>query len=171
MVNLINSSALDIFELNKSTMLNNKELKTAGVEYFIKDFKVTNIKELDYISLQQNEKDALGFNLKYNINELIISNEKFRKYLTIEKLKTLNYNRNYKVCGIINEVNTIYTKDNKKMMFMSFNDGINFIDITVFPNQYEEALKSDLNKIVCINLKKDKYKNKDSYVFIENIKI
>lgn len=171
MVNLINSSALDIFELNKSTMLNNKELKTAGVEYFIKDFKVTNIKELDYISLQQNEKDALGFNLKYNINELIISNEKFRKYLTIEKLKTLNYNRNYKVCGIINEVNTIYTKDNKKMMFMSFNDGINFIDITVFPNQYEEALKIDLNKIVCINLKKDKYKNKDSYVFIENIKI
>lgn len=169
--NIIHSGALDLFEHSRNTMITNNQLSSAGMESFIKDYKMNELEEFSYVLNQGFEFEAIGFNLKYNINTLIKQSKKYKNHLAVTDLIKMNFNKAYSVCGIVTNKKTIILKNNSKMMFMTFSDGITEIDLTVFNDQLELANSIDGHKIVCLNIYKSKYQNKDSYRLNNLIKL
>ncbi len=110
-----------------------------------------NIEELeDYDSklLQQKEIEVFGFYLsntivteyKNNYNNIINSNN-------IEQY----FDKNINMILIIENIKEITTKNNKKMFFIKANDEFGDIDITVFPDYYNEAFGLNINDVIYVS--------------------
>ena len=167
---LINSGALDLFKHNRSTLLANASLSSAGLEKYIKDFVMQELKELSFDENQKLELSSLGVNIKYNLSYIIKQNKKFEEYKVVSNLKELQANNNYVVCGMIVRKNEFINKNKESMMFVDFTDGIETISFIVFSNNFEEVSKMDENIVLCLTLKKTIYNNKESYQYINLIK-
>lgn len=162
---LINSGALDIFNLNRSTMIQNKDLSSAGLESFIKGFKVNEVEEYSYVINQQKELESIGFNIKFDLRSYILQSNKYKHYITVSDLSKMAYNKDYRVCGSIIKKDKYTLKNGNDIMFLTFTDGIKEVSVVVFSNYINNASKINLNEIICLNINKGKYKEKDSYIF------
>src|SRR5690554_4369514 len=147
---LINAGALDMFGFNRNTLLSNANLSSAGLERYIKDFVMQELKELPFEENQKLELLALGVNLKFNLTYIIKSNKQYSKYQVVSDLKKLSPNNNYIVCGMINNKKEFINKNNETMMFMDFTDGLETISIVVFGEKYKETKELEENVVLCL---------------------
>lgn len=168
---LISAGALDLFKYNRNTMLVNSSLESAEFAHFIKDFIIKEEKDLSFVEYQKLEYEALGINLKYNLYMVIKKNQLLKNYLAVSEVTKKVANATYDVCGVITNTTKITNKNNEPMMFIDFSDGNDDISIVVFSDEYEEANKLPLNKLLCLNVRKTTYNNKDSYQFNQIIKV
>lgn len=146
--NLIFAGALDEFNIPRKQMVleydNSLELATYGniLKNQLSERKFSDEEyTLEEISLY--EKEALGFNMKYDI---------FKQYSVLKKkyntknISTLDVGKNINVLFVINNIKVIKTKKNEEMAFISISDDTGNVDGTLFPlvfSKYKNILKKD----------------------------
>lgn len=159
LVHLVNAGALDSLNKNHQTMLANASFDGGLAKQFIKDYVIRDLEEFDFTTLSKNEHEALGFNVLYDFTSMIES-KNIEGYLVskIEKTKKV-----FNVIGIISRLTEHYTKNNKKMIFMTLSDYNLEIDITVFSEQVELLKPFKINDQVVVNVSYSVFKDKDSY--------
>ena len=161
---LIHAGALDCFNLNHQTLLDQINLSQTGFENFLDDYQKPKLDELPFNTLKSNELEVLGFNLKYVKDETLVElNNKYKLLptkLTDQSIRTI---------GVIESVKIITTKKGDEMAFVTFNNGT-LLDLTIFPVQYKAY--SDLLKetYVYIEANKDVKQNKENKYIINIIK-
>ena len=139
---LILSGSLEEFGYNRRTLYENLDvlLNFASIaseiplEYaIIPDIEVK--EEYPLKTLLKYELDLFGFYLTAHPVTMYKN-----KYNTINLLDIDEYfDKNVSLVLLVNNIKTITNKDNKKMMFITGSDELSSIDLTVFPNLYEEA--------------------------------
>jgi DNA polymerase III subunit alpha len=159
--NLIHSGALDCFELNHHTMIENKEANHAGYELYITDFKLKNHDEYSFKDLALQEKEAIGFNLVYHPLQMYQAYIKEHKLQTIEDLKTQKHIR---FLGFITHKKVIKTKQGKPMAFITIDDGQHQIEATLFTNTYLSYEQILDEQIKMFDIKENVFKDKKTYV-------
>jgi DNA polymerase III alpha subunit len=111
--------------------------------------------EYDDDTLSKLEKEALGFNLTYdlasqikNIQTCFIDDiaDRANVYIRIQSIKT------------------IQTKHQETMAFMSCHDGQQIFELTVFPKVYQKYQPILTQGIFEANIQKQTYKEKTSYI-------
>ena len=144
---LINAGAFDSFGKTHAYYLQN--IDNSFESYISSDEAISDFVELSEIELQSNEREALGFNLKYDI---------FKDYLKLKEqyratdVSNLIENKTVNVIGIISRVKTLLTKKNEKMAFLTFDVNYHKVDAVLFAEPYklfENVL--DSKKMVLIN--------------------
>lgn len=148
--NIIYSGALDEFGLTKKAMIETAKLHIDLIDYEnipgMKSVMYTD-EEYAYGILLENEKDVLGFNIKYNF---------FKQFGNIYKSKNLSYikdakeNMQIRTLGIITKIKEIKTKNNELMAFAELEDDLNNIEMTLFPRTYNKYTNLTIGSIVII---------------------
>jgi len=161
---LIHSGALDHFGLNHPTMLSNKQIEQAGYELYIQDFKMRIQDDFSFIEKANFEKEALGFNVLYQphvaYKDII---EKFK----LKPLSLIKEKYEIDVLASIKSTKVIKTKQNKRMAFITIDDGTSEMEVTLFDyDKYEHLLDKELK---VFKIKKNTYREQISYV-IESMK-
>lgn len=148
---LIKSGALDLFE-SRSKMLNNldlllryqKEVSEANTMqaslFDIKETAKLQLEDAEPLSPLQKyiwEKELLG--LYVSGHPLEAFDDFLRGKKDIKMAKKLSLNKTVVLAGIIENVQTIFTKDNEKMAFVKFSDKRDSIEAVVFPKTYEKC--------------------------------
>lgn len=171
--NLIFAGALDEFNIPRKQMVleydNSLELATYGNilknqlgERKFSDEEYT----LEEISLY--EKEALGFNMKYDIFKQYSSLKK--RYNTID-ISNLRVSKNINVLFIINNIKVIKTKKNEEMAFISISDDTGNIDGTLFPlvfSKYKNVLRKGA---VCLGRCNVEIRNEKNSLIFDNIAV
>ena len=149
--NIIYSGALDEFGLTKKAMIESAKLHIDLVDYEdipgMKSVIYTD-EEYSYGILLENEKDVLGFNIKYNF---------FRQFSNIYKSKNLAYikdakeNMQIRTLGILTKIKEIKTKSNELMAFAELEDNLNNIELTLFPRTYNKYTNLTVGSIVIVS--------------------
>ena len=98
----------------------------------------TNI-DYDYIDLVKHEYEALGFNYNYSI--LNAYKTKAKDAIMISNLDDNEAN----VLVHIKYINDIITKRQEQMAFVTINDGIDILEVTLFPSNYKEVM-NEINR-------------------------
>ena len=98
----------------------------------------TNI-DYDYIDLVKHEYEALGFNYNYSILNAYKTNAK--DAIMISNLDDNEAN----VLVHIKYINDIITKRQEQMAFVTINDGIDILEVTLFPSNYKEVM-NEINR-------------------------
>jgi len=158
---LIHSGALDVFEMNHHTMIENKKTEHAGYEMYISDFKLKTYDEYSFKELAVYEKEAIGFNLVYHPLRLYESYIKENGLDTIEQAKQKSY---AKFLGFIIAKKAIKTKQGKPMAFITIDDGQSQLEATLFSNQYEKYLDILDDKVKLFEVKENNFNGKTSYI-------
>ena len=128
---LIHGGALDLFEMNHATLLNQNNLEQSGFEFFLDDYKKTEIKELTFNELKSNELEVLGLNLKY------LHDDNLKNFMIKYNLEPINLDQDViKTIGFIENIKVIQTKNGDEMAFVTFKSNI-LLDLIVFPNVYQ----------------------------------
>jgi DNA polymerase-3 subunit alpha len=71
----------------------------------------------------------------------------------------------------IKKIKVIKTKNNQSMAFLTLDDGDQDLDVTIFSSDYEH-LKEDLGRDVCIfKIKKNMFKDKQTFVLVSMKKL
>lgn len=171
--NLIFAGALDEFNIPRKQMVleydNSLELATYGNilknqlgERKFSDEEYT----LEEISLY--EKEALGFNMKYDIFKQYYSLKK--RYNTID-ISNLKVSKNINVLFIINNIKVIKTKKNEEMAFISISDDTGNVDGTLFPlvfSKYKNVLRKGA---VCLGRCNVEIRNEKNSLIFDNIAV
>lgn len=161
---LIHSGALDTFGLNHPTMLANKQIEQAGYELYIQDFKMRVQDDFSFIEKANYEKEALGFNVLYQPH---LAYKDLIDRLKLKPLSAIKEKSEIDVLAAIKHTKVIKTKQNKQMAFLTIDDGITEIEVTLFDyDRYKNLLDKELK---IIRIKKNSYREQISYV-IESIK-
>ena len=158
---LIHSGALDVFEMNHRTMIENKKTEHAGYEMYISDFKLKTYDEYSFKELAVYEKEAIGFNLVYHPLRLYETYIKEHQLDTIEQAKQKSY---AKFLGFIIAKKAIKTKQGKSMAFITIDDGQTQIEATLFSNQYEKYLEILDDKVKLFEVKENNFNGKITYI-------
>lgn len=164
---LVHADALSCFNLSHQTMLAYKDVKTIGFDAYIADFEMMQLEEFSVFELAKNEKMVLGFNNKYDL----LSEAK--RYLS-KKFDTFDCENDVlNVVCFLETIKVIKTKNQEEMAFVTLNDHISSIDVTVFPPQYQKyraILKPDIFEV---KIKRSQYRKSVSFelLFIKQIKI
>lgn len=155
-INLVNSGALDCFKHSRKSMVEMYDtvlqkmnyIKTLGSSIINTEF---DDEEYTFEEISFNEKEALGFNLKYS---------HFAKYYSLKTKYNcndlLNYNLNNinKSIVIFRSIRVIKTKKNDEMAFITMYDDTSEFDGVIFPMtfiKYKNILEQ--NKTYLISYK------------------
>lgn len=136
--NVIYSGALDEFGLTKKDMIDTYQQILDRLSYdFIEGFIAPSYsnQEFTYGELLEQEKNVIGINLKYNFFNQYIKLYDERKLV---KIKDITENRYVQTLGIIEFIRVINTKNNEPMAFITLNDEVGKIDLTLFPSVYQK---------------------------------
>ena len=136
--NVIYSGALDEFGLTKKDMIDTYQQILDRLSYdFIEGFIAPSYsnQEFTYGELLEQEKNVIGINLKYNFFNQYIKLYDERKLV---KIKDIPENRYVQTLGIIEFIRVINTKNNEPMAFITLNDEVGKIDLTLFPSVYQK---------------------------------
>lgn len=147
-VNLVNSGALDCFNHSRKSMIEMYDIVLQKMNY-IKTLGSSIIEtkfsedEYSFEEISFNEKEALGFNLKYS---------HFAKYQTLKSKYNCSDISNYstnslnKSICIIRSIRVIKTKKNEEMAFITMYDDSGEIDGVLFPlsfNKFKNILEQN----------------------------
>ena len=139
-INLINAGALDCFNHSRKAMIESYEVVLQKMSY-ISSLGSSIIQaqfsddEYPFEEISYNEKDALGFNLKYShFNRY---NSIKNKYQCVE-LTNCKINSTNKSVVVFRSIRVIKTKKNDEMAFVSLYDDSLEIDGVLFPSTYEK---------------------------------
>lgn len=164
---LIYSGALDGFNLTHGTMLYNKQLDDAGYEQYIKDFKITELPEEGFQTLAAREKEALGFNLKY---QPITRYQNVIQALKLDQLTALETKDLIEVIAYVKSSKQIKTKQGKPMVFVTLDDGVTELEATMFTNTFERYHSFLDQNVHIFKLKASMYREQRSYQ-IEGVRL
>ena len=130
--NLINASFFDSFNFSHAYLMQN--IGSNYEQYISSDEALNDVEEFDFNTLKENEFNALGFNLKYNI----FSNyEYFAKMYKASSVNTLVEGKKVNVIGQIRRVKVINTKKGDKMAFITLDCNNTLLDVVVFSEVYK----------------------------------
>ncbi|MFA5692771.1 MAG: DUF655 domain-containing protein, partial [Acholeplasmataceae bacterium] len=149
LINLINSNALDIFNVNKNTMLNDTSLSSSQYKMFLPDYQRVNYDELKFNQLRENELNSLGLNILYS-DELVLNklNIKYQQ-------KPIEFIGN-NIKGIVSLLSykQIKTKKGDDMAFLTVSNGKENSDFTLFPNEFNKHKNLLENSFILISAQK-----------------
>ena len=160
---LIKSGLLDIFNLNRKTMINNLEnvINYAKLclkldESLVPIPQIEMVKEYSEIELMEMEYEAFGF---------YISNHPVMKYRRDNSIKLDSIDKYFdkviKIILLVENKRVIETKKKEEMAFLVLSDETGKIDAVVFPKNYKEIVnvnKGDLLELlVHVERRYDKY--------------
>lgn len=163
---LIHSGALDVFELNHKTMMDNRQLDDAGYELYVTDFKMQISEDYSFAEKAQFEKEALGFNLTYSP---MMAYEKLMKEKNLKSLSELKSLHEIETLAFIQTMRTIKTKQGKPMAFVVLDDGEVQVEATVFSEVYQKYLDLLNDDVRIFKLKENKYRDQITYV-VDSVK-
>ena len=145
--NLINAGFFDSLGESHKLLLTKIDSDFDG--YISEEESLSNVGELDFETLRENEFSALGFNLKYDIfvgyDSLFIQ---YRATMPNE----LVVDKKVNVIGQIKRIKTIQTKKGDQMAFVTLDCNHQLLDVVVFSeayNEYSSVLTS--KKLVLFN--------------------
>jgi len=166
---LINAGALDSFNINRRTMIENLDdvITYSELSGGISDILVSvpNLKlynEYNLDELINKEKEIYGF---------YITNHPITKYNNKVKLNELNYyfDKFINIYVLVDNIRKIKTKKNEEMAFLVCSDETSNADFIVFPNKYN--LLNEIKKGNIIYLTGHVEKRMDKYqVIVNNVK-
>ena len=110
---------------------------------------MTDLDEFNFDELQENENNALGFNLKYDIFVLY---DDFVNQYKATMPNDLIVDKKVNVVGQIKRVKTLKTRTSEDMAFVTLDCNHQLLDVVVFSeayNEYNEVLRS--KKLVLFN--------------------
>lgn len=120
--------------------------------------------------LMEAEYNAFGF---YLSNHIITEyRAKYNNYLKISEIENL-FNKNINLIIYVDRIKEVNTKSNTKMAFITGADETSKVDVTIFPNLYEESSNIEKGDILVINGRVEKRYDKYQVVvnkIIEQIK-
>lgn len=153
--NIIYSGALDSFGISKKAMIDSYKTIIEKEQYsFVKTLDITyNDEEFTYGELLLKEKEAIGLNIKYNFFYQYQNLYQEKRLFKIEDLKEGMYIR---TLGMIKYIRTIKTKAGETMAFVSLEDEISKIELTVFPRNYQTLTNIVIGQVVIVGGKVQK---------------
>ncbi len=165
---LVYSGALDEFvskDLTRKYMIDHYEEDVKALDYIsLLNIKVSSsndeVEEYNFVEMSENEKEALGFNLKYNL--FIKYNDIKNKY-HINIFSTMIDEQEQYSIFLLKRFREIRTKNNKLMAFLTVEDeSSSTMDAVLFSDAYEKyryILKTDTMYLAY--LKKEVRQNND----------
>ncbi|CBW54371.1 DNA polymerase III alpha subunit [Mycoplasma mycoides subsp. capri LC str. 95010] len=173
---LIKAGALDIFNYNKKTMIENLDLLISQanaykqVNNILDDEKINLIIYDEYEDeiLASFEKELYGFFIDQNPILKLKTNNFNLNLIDISKLE---YNKVQVVLGYILKIKEIKDKNNNKMAFVTVFDNTSELELTIFSSDYKDLSDQLIeNKAYVFKVLKTKTNNKTSIKFISLIK-
>ncbi len=178
-----------INQLKKTTMIGQLDLFSANTnsQNIVEQDTLPNIPELSKKELLAFEKEILGIYVSgHPLEEYNFALKKFISNSTLDfienehnEIENIKDGQKVTVGGLISNLSTKFTKNNKQMAFLTLEDLFGTIEIIIFPdifNKYSDYLKEDdvivvegkasisedqKPKIICFNIK--------PYKFLEDI--
>ncbi len=172
---LIDADAFSEFDYNHNTLYSNldaiinyaslsKDLDESLIEAPI----INEMSEFNNEILTKKELDVFGFYLSnHPVTNYKKQHDNIININDIEKY----FDKDISIIISINRIKVITTKKNEKMAFISGSDEFGDIDITVFPNAYDELVDIKNNDIVLINGRVEKRMSKYQVVLVKIIKL
>ncbi|QIN42541.1 DNA polymerase III subunit alpha [Mycoplasma capricolum subsp. capripneumoniae] len=173
---LIKAGALDIFNYNKKTMIENLDLLISQanaykqVNNILDDEKINLIIYDEYEDkiLASFEKELYGFFIDQNPILKLKTNNFNLNLIDISKLE---YNKVQVILGYILKIKEIKDKNNNKMAFVTVFDNTSELELTIFSSDYKDIYNQLIeNKAYVFKVLKTKTNNKTSIKFISLIK-
>ncbi|ACU78601.1 DNA polymerase III, alpha subunit subfamily, putative [synthetic Mycoplasma mycoides JCVI-syn1.0] len=173
---LIKAGALDIFNYNKKTMIENLDLLISQanaykqVNNILDDEKINLIIYDEYEDeiLASFEKELYGFFIDQNPILKLKTNNFNLNLIDISKLE---YNKVQVILGYILKIKEIKDKNNNKMAFVTVFDNTSELELTIFSSDYKDISDQLIeNKAYVFKVLKTKTNNKTSIKFISLIK-
>ncbi|EXU60616.1 DNA polymerase III subunit alpha [Mycoplasma mycoides] len=173
---LIKAGALDIFNYNKKTMIENLDLLISQanaykqVNNILDDEKINLIIYDEYEDeiLASFEKELYGFFIDQNPILKLKTNNFNLNLIDISKLE---YNKVQVILGYILKIKEIKDKNNNKMAFVTVFDNTSEVELTIFSSDYKDISDQLIeNKAYVFKVLKTKTNNKTSIKFISLIK-
>lgn len=158
---LIFANALQSFNLNQHTLIEHQSLDDSGYNKYIQDFQMKLYDEYPFSVLAEHEKEALGFNLIYH--PLVA----YKDIVIKQKLNALNDSHHLayiKALAMITNIKVIKTKNNQNMAFLTLDDGVTQLEVTMFSSTYQSYKEKLDQNIKIFELKKNIYKEKTSFI-------
>jgi DNA polymerase III subunit alpha len=155
LIQMIHAGCFDYLTFNRRTLV--EHISFNDIEYmeYLDVVKMTVYDEYDEDTLSQLEKEALGFNMRFDPN------------VHLQNIQTCYLSdiqvANDIVARIISTKN-IKTKNNEDMAFLSCHDGREAFELTVFPKTYEKYGYLIEKGMYKINVMRQTYKEKVSYI-------
>lgn len=152
---LIYAGAFREFGYNKLTLIYNLDslidyatlTKDIEPEYVEKPI-IEKKEEYDKLTLLEKEKELFDFYLTYHPTALYFN--KVKDAVKIKDIKE-HFSKTITIIGLINYIKKTTTKQGEDMAFITINDDLGSIDVTVFPKQYKNMpniKKSNIIKVV-----------------------
>ena len=153
--NIIYSGALDSFGISKKAMIDSYKTIIEKEQYsFVKTLDIAySDDEFTYGELLLKEKEVIGLNIKYNFFYQYQNLYQEKRLFKIEDLKEGMYIR---TLGMIKYIRTIKTKAGETMAFVSLEDEISKIELTVFPRNYQTLTNIVIGQVVIVGGKVQK---------------
>ena len=145
--NLINAGFFDSLGETHKYLLQNIDSDFEG--YIPEEECMNDVGELDFETLQQNEYNALGFNLKYDV--FVGYDALFTQYKATMP-NALVIDKKVNVIGLVRRVKTLKTKKGDQMAFVTLDCNHQLLDVVVFTetyNEYKDVL--EYKKLVLFN--------------------
>ena len=168
---MIYAGALDEFNIPRKQMIleyeNSLELSNYGD--ILKDQLSEHVfgdEEFSFEEISRFEKEALGFNFKYDIFRRYFGLKK--KYNTVD-LVDLKNGTVSKVLIVINGYRVIKTKNGKEMAFVTVNDDTSTIDGVFFPEAFEKYKEIISYGKIYLGMGKVEIRNDKKQIIFENI--
>lgn len=162
LIQMIHAGCFDYLMHNRRTLVEHISFNDMEYMEYLDVVKMTAYDEYDEDTLAQLEKDALGFNMRFDPN------------VHLKNIQTC-YLSDIKVYGdmVVRIISTkiIKTKNNEDMAFLSCHDGKEPFELTVFPKTYEKYGHFIEKGMYQINVMRQSYKDKVSYVGQSFVKI
>ena len=172
-INLINAGAFDLFKVPRKQMAleYDNSLKLSEFGGFIKDKLVEREfgdEEYSFEEISQKERDALGFNLKFDVFKRF---EPLKKKYNVTDIANLKEGKNAVLLFNLTRVKEIDTKKNDKMAFLELSDESGEISGVVFPMKYKEYSKNIKYGKVYLASGKVDLRNDEIQFVVENLKL
>ncbi|MBG0762061.1 hypothetical protein IY230_00350 [Acholeplasma laidlawii] len=163
---LIYVNALDFTGLNKKTMILNSDFEDVFYSTYLQDYKITETDDYSYLEIMDNERNAIGVNLRYNISEYYKND--FEKIGVTSIGEAIKHKKQTRVIGLIKSIREISTKKNDKMVFLSISDGFSELDLTVFPRDYQGLKVKFLKEVLIFEINPNEYRGELKFT-LQNI--
>ncbi len=159
---LIHAGSFDNLNLNRRTLIENSTFSDIEYAMYLDQMVMATLPEYDDDTLSELEREALGFNLTYDLG------------VQLRKIQTCFIDAITDRANVmirIQQIKTVQTKHQEKMAFITFHDGRATFELTVFPRiykKYENILNPGIFKV---DIQKRTYKEKTSFIGIAFIKV
>lgn len=144
---LVHAGAMDEFDMTHKEMVESydltKEQQSFAITLKNKLIKIERSEdEYEFHEMSIMEKEALGFNLKYN---LLLQYEEIKQKEHVTELIDLKANTEVRILFILRRLQVITTKKNQEMAFLECYDGNTSVDGVLFPARFQQW-KKDLHQ-------------------------